>query len=80
MALQEMKNMDIHDVEIDSLVEGASVSVDLDLPIPQRMEDVLQQMNGNPYFFKSGRLLVKVDYSDTPISFNERMEDYLRTI
>ena len=80
MTLQEMKNMDIHDVEIDSLVEGASVSVDLDLPIPQRMEDVVQQMNGNPYFFKSGRLIVKVDYSDTPISFNERMEDYLRTI
>jgi hypothetical protein len=36
-------------------------------------------MNGNPYFFRSGGIAVKVSYADTPISLNERMESYLRT-
>jgi len=75
-----MKNMNIDDVDIETLVEVAGVSVDLDLPKAERMIEVVRQMNGNPYFFKCGKLLVKVGYSDTPVTFDQRMEDYLRTI
>ena len=78
--LQDMKNMSIQDVEADSLVEITGVTVDMDMPQPQRMKEVVRQMNGNPYFFRYNKLLVKVGYADTPVTFEQRMEDYLRTL
>jgi hypothetical protein len=37
-------------------------------------------MDNNPRFFRSGRLAVKVSYMDTPISLDERVECYMRTL
>lgn len=36
--------------------------MDTSLPPEQRMASVLQQMNGNPYFFRSGSLIVKTSF------------------
>ena len=72
--------IDIRTVDPMTLVEASSISVDMDLPKDQRMRDTVNQMGGNPYFFRSGALAVKVSYTDSTISFDERMESYLRTL
>ena len=81
MSLQQMREIDIRTVDINTLVDASAISVDMDLPKQERMLGVINQMGGNPYFFKSGgSIAVKVDYADTPVSFDERMEYYLRTL
>ena len=80
MTLQEMKNIDIRDIDRNKVVDISEVKVNMDLPKEERMMDVIKQMNGNPYFFKVGKILVKTSFLDTDISIEERLEDYLRTI
>ena len=38
------------------------IQIDTSLPPAERMASVLQQMNGNPYFYRSGNLLVKTTF------------------
>jgi hypothetical protein len=76
--MNKIHETDIQSVDPKSLVEASSVTVDINLPKHQRMESVLNQMNGNPYIFRSGKIAVKVGFADTHISLDERMEDYLR--
>jgi len=80
MPLHLLRDIDIQSVDINTLIDAASVSADLNLPVQERMYDVVEQMGGNPYFLRSGDIVVKVSYADTPVSFNERMECYLRTL
>ena len=76
----DMSNIDIQTIELDSLVNASNVVVDISLPKPQRVANVIKQMNGNPYFFKSGNIVVKVGFADTSVTIDERIEDYLRTL
>jgi hypothetical protein len=78
--MDAMRDINIQTIDPDSLVDASNVAVDINLPKPQRMAEVLRQMNGNPYIFRSGRIAVKVGFADTHITLDERMEDYLRTV
>lgn len=81
MSLQQMREIDIRTVTPETLVNIGDVSVDVDLPKHNRMIDTVNQMGGNPYFFISRkRLIVKMSHIDTPVSLDERMESYLRTL
>jgi hypothetical protein len=80
MTLREMKDIDVRTVDIESLVDGSEIQVDLDLPVPERMESTIKQMNGNPYFLRSGAIAVKISHADTAVTLDERMESYLRTL
>ena len=79
MSLQQMREMDIRTVDLDSLVEGSAVFVDMDLPKEERMLGVVNQMSGNPYFMRSGEIAVKISHADTAITVDQRTEDWLRT-
>lgn len=60
--LELMREMDIREIDPDTLPDIADIWVDTSLPPEQRMASVLQQMNGNPYFFRSGSLIVKTSF------------------
>ena len=79
MSLIDMQKIDIRDINPDTVVNAADVVVNADLPQMERMKDVVEQMKGNPYFFKVGKVLVKISFADTDITINQRWEDYLRT-
>ena len=57
--LQKMREIDVRDIDPSTLVEIKDVQIDTSLPVEQRLTSVLQQMNGNPYFFCSNGLVVK---------------------
>jgi hypothetical protein len=80
MTLQEMQKIHIKDIDPDSVVDYANISVKTELPKNERMTDVLMQMGGNPYFIKVGKILVKMSHIETDISINKRWEDHLRTV
>jgi hypothetical protein len=81
MSLQQMREIDIRTVDPKKLVGIGSVSVDMDLPKQRRMIDTVKQMGGNPYFFISrSNIVVKISHVNTPVTLDERMESYLRTL
>lgn len=60
--LELMREMDVREIDPDTLPDIVDIRVDTSLPPEQRMASVLQQMNGNPYFFRSGSLIVKTSF------------------
>ena len=76
----QVQNMNSDDISSDTLVDIKDVNVNMDLPSEERIMDVIEQMDGNPYLFKSGKITVKVSFSNTPTTLNERMENYFRTL
>ena len=59
----------------DTLVDINDISVNKDLPKPERIKEYIRQIK-NPYCFKSGNFVVTAKYSDKGLS----IEDCLQSI
>ena len=77
--LAQMKEVDIHMVDRESLVDIREVKVDGKMPRGQRFEDFLRQIR-NPYCYRCGKIVVKVSFSDTDATLENRLEHYLATL
>lgn len=75
--LEAMRNVDPSTVDRDTLVDIRDVTINTELPKRERMIDFLKQIK-NPYCYKCGKYVVKVNFSDTGISLEERLADYIR--
>lgn len=60
--LASMRKIDVRDVDPETLVDISDIRIDLSQPPEQRMASLIQQMNGNPYFFRSEGLIVKTSF------------------
>ena len=60
--LEQMRSMDVREVDPATLPDINDIHIDISLPPVERMASVLRQMNGNPYFFRSGSLVVKTAF------------------
>ena len=63
--LKALQETDVRDIDPAALADIADVKIDTSLPPEQRMAGVLRQMNGNPYFYRSGGLVVKTVFRGT---------------
>lgn len=75
--LETMKSIDPSTVDRDTLVDIRNVTINTELPKVERAVDFLRQIK-NPYCYKHGKYVVKVRFSDTGISLEERLADYIR--
>ena len=73
-----MKNIDLNTVDRDALVDIRDVKVNTALPKRERSIDFIRQI-GNPYCYKHGKYVVKVGFSDTEVSLEERLAGYIRS-
>ena len=73
--LERLKNMDIEQCEPDQLVDLRSVSIDKNLPAPERMRSFVKQIK-NPYLFKVDDITVKVEFSSGK-SFEDSLLSFL---
>ena len=66
--LDRMSQMDINDIDPDTLTNVSAVSIDAALPQTERIERYLQQI-GNPYCFISGDTPVRIRFAggDKPL-------------
>ncbi len=60
--LKQMQEIDVRDIDPTTLPDIKDIHADMSLPPAERMASVLRQMNGNPYFFRSGRIIVKTSF------------------
>ena len=77
--LERMRNMDVRDVDPATIPDIKDIHIDTSLPPVERMASVLQQMNGNPYFFRSGGLVVKTIFKGEA-HLQDILEDCLRKL
>ncbi len=79
MTIEEMKNVDIRTVDRDALVDIHDVKIDRTLSKEERIRRFVEQIK-NPYCFKCGEVVVKMAFSDTEATLEDRMEHYLRSL
>lgn len=76
--MNELKSVDIRNVDKGSLVDLDSVQIDESKPVQERVLSFLEQVQ-NPYCFRIGDVAVKVNYKSDGPSFQQNFEDLLRT-
>ena len=74
-----MQNTDVRTVDPTILVDISGVIVNTSLPREDRLLDYITQVK-NPYCFKHGKTVVKVSFTDTEATLEDRLERYLLSI
>ena len=77
--LEQMKQVDIRTIDREELVDIRDVKIDETLPQEQRFVEFVRQIK-NPYCYKCGKAVVKISFSDTEITLEERLEHYLKSL
>ena len=70
------EKMDVRSVDRSKLHSLDQVKIDTSLPCEQRIKNFVEQI-GNPYCYKHGKYVVKVGFSDTEVSLEERLAGYI---
>ena len=76
---EAMKRIDIRTINRESLVDIRNVSVDSNLPFIEKAEMFLAQIK-NPYCFKCGDVIVKINYANTETTIDDCMEGFYRSL
>ena len=77
--LAQMKNVDIRTIDREALVDITEVQIDGKMPQKQRFDDFLRQIK-NPYCYRCGNVVVKISFSDTDATLEDRLEQYLKSL
>ena len=77
-AIGAMRNVDVRTVDPDSLRDIRDVEVHAELPKAERVLDFIRQI-GNPYCYRHGKYVVKVSFTDTDVTLEDRMLAYIRS-
>ncbi len=76
--LAQMKAVDVRTVDRESLMDIRKVQMNKNLPKSEQFADFLKQVK-NPYCYRCGKVVVKVSFSDTGITLEDRLEHYLES-
>ena len=76
--VEAMQNVDIRTVDPDTLRDIRDVTVNTDLPKQERILDFIRQ-RGNPYCYRHGKYVVKISFTDTDVTLEDRMLSYIRS-
>ena len=77
--LNAMRNVDIQDIDIDTLPDIRDVHINIEEPFLERVLDYIDQIK-NPYFNRRGKILVKIEYPETDITIDDCFENYFRAL
>ena len=76
--VKAMQNVDIRTVDPAGLRDIRDVKVNTDRPKRERIMDFIRQI-GNPYCYRHGKYVVKVSFTDTDVTLEDRMLSYIRS-
>ena len=76
--IKAMQDVDIRTVDPEMLRDIRDVQVHADLPKKERILDFIQQI-GNPYCYRYGKYVVKISFTDTDVTLEQRMLSYIRS-
>ncbi len=76
--IDAMRDVDVRTVDPDTLRDIRDVKVNMELPKKERILDFIKQI-GNPYCYRHGKYVVKVSYTDTDVTLEDRLLAYIRS-
>ncbi len=76
--IEAMQAVELDAVDRDTLRDIRDVQVDTTLPKKERLLDYIRQI-GNPYCYCYDKYTVKVSFSDTDATLEDRMCSYVRS-
>ena len=76
--IEAMEKIDVRSVDPETLRDIREVRIKDNLPKRERMLDFIRQI-GNPYCYRHGIYIVKVSYTDTDVTLEQRMLSYIRS-
>ena len=62
---ERLKTLDIRTVDPTVVPDIRDIQVNAALPPVERLQDVARQMNGNPFLYRCGNILVKTSFAGT---------------
>lgn len=74
--LDELKNVDVTKIDINTLVDIREVKVNQKLPQPERVADYIKQIK-NPYCYRHGDFIVKICFSNSKVTLTDRLKEAL---
>ena len=77
--LQELKRVNIKEVNPDELVDISEIEIDTKQSVQKRVKEYVEQVH-NPYLVRVGEYVVKIGYSDSKETLNDRMKQYISKI
>ena len=77
--LEALKQVDVREIDLDSLVDIREIKLDQNLPRTQRIAEFIRQVK-NPYCFRVGNVAVSVGFAEDGATFEEQMGYYLETL
>ena len=77
--LQELKRVNIKEVNPDELVDISEIEIDMKQSVQKRVKEYVEQVD-NPYLVRVGEYVVKIGYSDCKETLNDRMKQYISKI
>lgn len=69
----------IRDIEKESLKDIRDIKIDDTMPKEQRIKDFVSQI-GNPYCYRDGDIVVKISFSDTEVTLEDRLASYYENL
>jgi len=63
-------------IDINELVDIQNIIIDSSLPAEEKKKSYLQQIK-NPNCFRCGDIIVRVSFSNTGVTFEDRIKQYL---
>ena len=76
--LRAMQEVDVRTVDRGSLRDIRDVEINAGLPKGERILDFIRQI-GNPYCYRHCDYVVKISFTDTDVTLEERMLAYIRS-
>ena len=71
--LLRMKNMSFDEVDPDDIMDIDDFHIDVTLSKSEKIRQVLES-GKNPYFIKSGNMIVKIGFADTTRTIKDALE------
>lgn len=71
--LLHMRNMSFEDCSLDTVPDVNELEIDVTKPKKEKIKSILESER-NPYFIKSGNILVKIGFASTSRTIEEALE------
>lgn len=79
MSIEEMRSVDVRTVQAEELADRRSIVIDQKLPRRERLRQYIRQV-GNPYCYVDDGVFVKVSFTNTKETIEDRLEAYIRSM
>ena len=76
--LKAMQEVDVRTINREALRDIRDVEINASLPKGERILDFIRQI-GNPYCYRHGDYVVKISFTDTDVTLEERLLSYIRS-